>query len=448
MFLIVDDLRPQLGCYGRSGMVTPSIDALAQRSALFGRHFCQQAICGPSRNHIFTGCRPDTTRVYDLQTRLSDRSPHLVTMPQHLKKHGYTTLTVGKVFHNPDDDPTGFTRLLRPAKSEQAGRGYLTAEAIQHAETNTRALRDRGSTKHGMGPAFEVGPDDRPYQDELNVTAAVDALKTVGEEPFFLTVGFTRPHLPFCAPRSYWELYDPDVIEVPSVEPPRGCTPYSLTNWGELRDYYGIPREGPMPHDVARTLIHGYYACVSYLDAQIGRVLAALDQSGARDNTIVVMCADHGMKLGEFGCWSKHTVFEADNHVPLLISVPGRDAVVTNRMTENVDIFPTICALCGIDAPPQIQGVDLSPLLDDPLAPWQDVALMQYPRADVMAYAVRTPRFLYCEWRRRDTSVAVARELYDLDRDGEHENVIDRAAYADEIPTLAALLPEPRPTAG
>jgi len=256
--------------------------------------------------------------------------------------------------------------------------------------------------------------------------------------------GSNKPHLPFNAPKKYWDLYKPEEIE-PADNPflPKNAPSYALTNWGELRNYHGIPRKGPCPDELARRLIHGYCACVSYIDAQVGRLLGELERLGLRRKTIVILWGDHGWKLGEHSLWCKHTNFELDTHVPMILSSPGMKSAGrrTKALTEYVDIYPTLCELCGLSAPGHLEGVSTAPLLDDPERRWKDAAFSQYPRGRVMGYTMRTERFRYTEWQERRSGKALARELYDHEADpDENENVVDKSRYAGQVRELAAML--------
>lgn len=448
LFILVDDLRPQLACYGQAQMFTPHIDALAgDGGMLFERNFCQQAVCAPSRCNILTGCRPDTTRVYDLDTPLRRAMPGALTMPEHFKNHGYRTVSIGKVYHHIDDDRQGWSAEPFSAKGSggEQGRGYVTPEAIATMrEHDVEAKRAGGAL--GKGPAFEIADvADDAYHDAANTDHAIAELARARGGPLFLAVGYTRPHLPFCAPRRYWDLYDVGQIgPADNGFPPAGAPGYALEDWGELRAYAGIPAEGPMPPALARSLVHGYHACVSYLDAQVGRLLAALDRLGLRESTVVVLCADHGFKLGEHGAWTKHGLFDVDTRVPLIFRAQGTGGGEkrTGALTENVDIFPTLCDLCDLPLPAHLEGVSLTPLFENPRRPWKTAAFSQYPRGgEIMGYSMRTDRHRYTEWRDRATGLVRDRELYDHRSDPqENANLAASASSASIVEDLSRTL--------
>jgi arylsulfatase A-like enzyme len=250
--------------------------------------------------------------------------------------------------------------------------------------------------------------------------------------------------LPFNAPKKYWDLYSPEKLRL-AENPfePEGVTPYSLTNFGELRKYYGVPRQGPIPDDLARKLIHGYCACVSYIDAQVGRLLDELEQQGLKDNTIVILWGDHGWKLGEHASWSKHTNFETDTRAPLIVSVPGMDNANkrTRALVEFVDIYPSLCDLCDLPKPDHLEGLSFVPLFSDPDREWKQAAFSQYPRRDTMGYTMRTRSFRYTEWRDVQTGEVKARELYDHRSDSlENVNAANKPEYAETVAQLAEML--------
>lgn len=445
LFIAVDDLRPQLGCYGHKQILSPNIDRLAREGLLFERTYCQQAVCGATRASLLCGARPDTNGVHGNSIPLRKAMPDVVTLPEHFKLNGYETLSIGKIYHHPSDDAQGWTappyRAGTFAEGPWKGRGYLTEEAIAQMEAYNKAHPNM----KGRGPAFEAADvPDNAYPDGNNVEYAIRQLRRLKDKPFFLAMGFYKPHLPFNAPKKYWDLYrrkDIRLADNPFV--PKDVPSYATTNWGELRNYYGIPKQGPCPDELARHLIHGYYACVSYTDAMIGRLLDELDRLGLRDNTAIILWGDHGWKLGEHAGWCKHTNFELDTHVPMILSVPGTTTAGrrTRALTEFVDIYPTLCEACGLSRPKHLEGVSAMPLLADPSRPWKKAAFSQYPRGKVTGYSMRTERFRYTEWQNRKTGAVLARELYDHDRDP-HENVNAAAQpqYRADIERLSRML--------
>jgi iduronate 2-sulfatase len=429
LFIAVDDLRPELGCYGRAHIKSPNIDRIARQGLVFDRAYCQQAVCSPSRSSLLTGTRPDSTKVWDLVTHFRDALPNVVTLPQNFKQNGYFVQGMGKIFHAGFDDPRSWSVP------------WQTPEAPTYAKKRTAPVKDEDKPRAKDGPPFESGDvADDFYKDGKVADLAVSTLKTIGKktEPFFLAVGFARPHLPFVSPKKYWDLYDPARIQLaPNPYHPKDAPEYALVNSGELRNYVGMPTEGPIPESVARQLRHGYYAAVSYMDAQLGKVLDELDRQGLAKNTIVVLWGDHGWKLGEHGEWCKHSNVENDTNAPLLISVPGmKNAGQHSRaLVEFVDVYPTLSDLAGIPLPGHLEGSSLKPLIENPNRPWKPAAFSQYPRRKLMGYSMRTDRYRFTVWVDRDDHAKVdAIELYDHRADPQ-ENV-----NIAKLPANAALV--------
>lgn len=413
LFIAVDDLRPELSAYGNSRMISPNIDRLAAKGLLFERAYCQQAVCSPSRTSLLTGLRPDSTHVYDLKTHFRKTVPNVVTLPQYFKNNGYFTTRYGKIFHGALwDDISWSQQRKKPARGSN-WRDYLTAENKAIAAENK-----------GIGPAFEVGDvSDNAYADGRNTDSAIKLLKQLSKDdkPFFLALGYVKPHLPFNAPKKYWNMYDPATIEVPAHKSaPENSPKQASTTWGELRAYSDIPKKGELSDTQARNLIHGYRACVSYIDSQIGRVMDELEKLGLDKNTIIVLWGDHGFKLGDYGQWAKHTNFEIDTRVPLIISAPGKrtKGKKTKALVELVDLYPTLAELAGLPQPEHVQGKSLVPLMENPDLPWKNAVFSQYPRGQLMGYSMRTERYRYTRWQKKDNPDQIlAVELYDLEKD-------------------------------
>lgn len=428
LFLAVDDLRPELGCYGNRRILTPNLDRLARRSLLFQRAYCQAAVCGASRASLLTGLRPDATKVWGNKTAFRDTTPDAVTLPQAFKRAGYHTQAFGKVLHGKMEDPASWSAPAWPDGGRQAGMQYVDQErwdAMRRAEPD-RAWRGEDVptltwTKRSAAQAADA-PDDA-LQDGQVADRAVEALRELRDRRFFLAVGFQKPHLPFTAPKKYFDLYDPRELPVNETPRPAGAPDFAFTRSQELRGYKDVPREGPLPAGKARELVHGYYAATSYMDAQAGRVLDALERQGLSDRTIVVLFGDHGWHLGEQDLWAKANNYELDARVPLMIHRPGMASSgrMCERLVELVDLYPTLCAACDVEAPDNLEGTSLLPLLDDPERRWKSAAFTQYPRpyqsdADwtKMGRTMRTDRYRYTEWRDRK-GVLEARELYDYE---------------------------------
>ncbi len=448
LFILADDLRPELGCYGAKHIQSPNIDALASRGMVFERAYCQQAVCNPSRASLLSGCRPDTTRVMANNTFLRNNMPDVLTLPQHFKNHGWHSLSLGKVFHHSEKEP-GDDAQSWSEPSWHHGKPYRhwfskeSDEMIKRMKMLPAAERP----KLIRGLPFEASnePDD-VYPDGQTALKAIETLRAVKDKQFFLSVGFVKPHLPFTCPQKYWDLYPADTIKLPdNYSPPKNVPEPALHNGYELRTYGGVPAAGDIPDELGLNLIRGYRACISFMDAQVGRVLDELDRLGLRENTIVVLLGDHGYHLGENGIFTKMTNFELGTHAPLIISAPGMKAVGqrTRALVEFVDIYPTLAELAGLPLPAHLEGTSLTPLLTAPSKPWKKAAFSQYLRPGkdrFMGRSVRTDRWRYTEWTNgKDESAGV--ELYDEVGDPkENVNLAGEAANKAVVAEMAKLL--------
>jgi iduronate 2-sulfatase len=473
LMIAIDDLKPLLGCYGMPRVVSPHIDALAARGTVFLNAHCQQAVCGPSRASLLTGLRPDTTRVWDLKTQVRDNLPDVVTLPQHFKNNGYESVGIGKVFDprsvdgRSTMDRVSWSRpYVRATSPSHDTFGYRNPETVGRIEAGLAHTRAEGidgwrETQAAIGhkpPTDSAVVADDAYDDGAVATAAVRLIEELaaGDTPFFLAVGFKKPHLPFCAPRRYWDLYDADAFELASpARLPDGAPSFHFQDSMELRGgYTGIPA-GPLPDVLQRELIHGYHACVSYVDAQVGRLIAALADAGVAENTVVVLWGDHGWHLGDHGMWCKHTNYEQATRVPLVIVAPRqkRAGGRAKAPVELIDIFPTLCELTHLQLPPDLEGQSLAAALDDPTAAIKPAAVSQYPRqrpdGELMGYAFRTERYRFIQWFPFDPASPnstggrqpVATELYDYETDpAEIHNLADdpgHRAAREEMVRLA-----------
>lgn len=418
LLIMVDDLRPELGALGAPHVLSPSIDELAAEGVTFRRAYVQAPVCGASRASMLTGLRPTHSRFVSFDSRVDRDVPGAPTLADLLRSAGYTTIANGKVLHWDDDDLDGWSEppfRTSPGNADQTA--YLLPE-------NQALVAERG-----RGPAYEAADvDDLAYPNGQVAAKSIADLQRLAQEgaPFFLAVGFWKPHLPFNAPRRYWDLYDRDRVPLaPAPERPAGTPDAALHDSPELRgQYLGIPPRGEaIPEDLARTLTHGYLAAVSYTDALVGRVLAELDSLGLADDTLVVLTGDHGFLLGDHGMWTKHASFDLALRTPLVIRAPGgARGAATDAIVESLDLVPTVLDLTGIAPPAGAGGVSLTPLLDDPVAPSKGFAVSQWTSAISLdpgpwfGESLRTGRWLYTEWRDRDGSLH-ARMLYDHDAD-------------------------------
>ncbi len=467
LFIAVDDLRPDLGCYGRRQVQSPNIDRLAAGGLTFRRAYCQEAVCSPSRTSLMTGLRPDTTGVHDLTTHFRRRVPNAVTLPECFRGYGYETTAFGKIFHKPQlDDPRSWTippwiaenhdwgsianrEFFERKWSELRANGMRSDEPF-HFAPEKRGPQPPGGRGWGL-PSWEARDvADNELTDGKTADAAIAGLRELRGKRFFLAAGFLKPHLPFIAPKRYFDLYPKSSIRLSEhPERPEGAPPYALHQSGELRAYTDVPREGAIPQNLARDLIRGYYASISYVDAQIGRLLDALDQLGLAESTAVVLWGDHGYHLGEHGLWNKHTNFENAVRSPLIVRYPGQRNAGrrTSALTELVDIYPSLCDICNVPIPNNLEGSAFTPLFEDPDRLWKRAAFSQYPRTIPglgagMGYSVRTSRFRYTEWGAPGSPYKAA-ELYDYKADpAETRNIADRPENVSLVNGLSGILAE------
>jgi iduronate 2-sulfatase len=458
LFIAIDDLRPDLGCYGVKDMHSPNIDKLAAGGMVFTQAYCQQAVCSPTRTSLLTGRRPDTTRVYDLQTHFRIHLPDVVTLPQYFKQNGYHTQSLGKVYHSGLDDPPSWSveswtpqaqvyhkpdslKVVQERRARFRAEGTLYKdEVISRDEKTGAVLKVKRSGKRAYGPAWE-DPDvaDNALADGMLADKAIETMRQVKDKTFFLAVGFFKPHLPFVAPEKYFELYPAASIKLAANPfPPKNVPEIAMHNSAELRAYSDMPAVGPVNDAKALELVRAYHAATSFTDAQIGRVLDELDRLGLRQNTIVVLWGDHGWHLGEHGMWCKHSNFEVAARVPMIISAPNQKTAgrTTAALSEFVDIYPTLCELAGLPLPQGLEGTSLVPVLNDPGRPWKTAAFSQYPRGKVMGHSIRTDRYRYTEWAEPDKE-PVGLELYDHQADpAENVNLAGRPEQKELVAQL------------
>jgi iduronate 2-sulfatase len=445
LFIAVDDMRVELGCYGNTPALSPNIDKLANRGVTFDRAYCQQAVCNPSRASLLTGRRPDTLQIWDLPTHFRELYPEIVTLPQHFKNNGYFTQGIGKIFHNwrqnIEGDPSSWSV---PAVMHYATHGSDLAIIEGELPVNTATTL--------KCEARDV--PDNAYFDGRIADLAVTALNEVKGKPFFLAVGFWKPHLPFNAPKRYWDMYDRSKLSLPAYpEPPIDVPAIALHNGRELLGNNG--RE--LTDAEVLELRHGYYAGISYLDAQVGKVLDELKRLDLVDHTIIVFWSDHGFHLGEQGLWCKTSNFELDARVPLIISTPEmrqeQRGQRSDSLVELVDLYPTLVDLCELPEVNGLEGASLRPVLNDASNTLKPAAYTQHPRPayyqgkpEAMGCSVRTARYRYTEWRDFETGKVVATELYDYVSDAdESRNVValppDAEAFRESVMLLEQQFP-------
>ena len=464
LFIAVDDLKPSLGVYGDSFAKTPNIDELASLGTTFTNAHVQQAICAPSRVSLLTGLRPDLTEVWDLETQMRDRNPNILTLPQHFKNNGYKTVGMGKIFDNRSvdkglDKPSWSVPYIRVNVDHPVHGNNITGFQSTENKRILSQLRDQAladgipnremwqylrSKYKPSTESFDISDDG--YFDGALALEAVNQINKLADknEPFFIAVGFQKPHLPFVAPKKYWDMYDRSQVQLAGYQKwARGTVKLVYNNNGEMRSYTDIPesfdQNGLINIDKQRELIHGYYACVSYIDAQVGKILKAVKENNLLENTTIVLWGDHGWHLGDHGQWAKHSNFEQATRSPLIIVDPETKKNNFNSSpTEFIDVFPTLVELSGLKSPDHLQGKSLVTLLNGK-SKVKDYAISQYPRGNVMGYALRNDRYRYVAWYKNRYSIneqdIIIKELYDYKSDpDETVNIVGiERALADEF---------------
>lgn len=488
LFIAIDDLKPELGCYGNKLIKTPNIDRLAAKGVVFMRNYCQQAVCGPTRASLMTGKRPDHTQVWDLKTKMRDKVPDILSLPQYLVSQGYVTAGIGKIYDRRCVDadldkpswsvpfydetegkyyPKGIGKpVLGQYQSDDTKlkAGLLMKEALDKGMTQAKAKQ---YANEGVRPSTEcMALPDNAYEDGANALMAKDLLAgfAASGKPFFFGVGFHKPHLPFVAPKKYWDLYKESEMPVaPFQEKSKNGVDIAYHNAAELRLYTDIPPllsftdqksfGITLSKQQQQHLIHGYYAAVSYTDAQVGLLMKALDSLGLAKNTIVVLWGDHGWHLGDHNLWCKHTNFEQATRTPMIIAAPGLARAETNGPSEFVDIFPTLCDLSGLAVPNGLDGNSLVPQMKKPSLSVKNYAVSQYPRTlekaeaeklglannKCMGYSIRDKRYRFTIWMANDfrttqafdAKLVIGKELYDYEKDpNETVNQVSEKAYS------------------
>ncbi len=430
LFIAVDDLKPVLGCYGDKIALTPEIDRLAARGTVFTRAYCQWPVCGPTRASLMTSLRPEANGVLDLKTDVRAKDANVLTLPQHFIAHGYTTAGVGKIY-----DP----RCVDNKKDCDK-----LSWSLPFVSPHAAGELSRGESGAGAPVAAAPSCADEEQTDGLIAKTGIELMAKLaaGGKPFFLAVGFKKPHLPFVAPKKYWDFYERDKFPLaPHQGGIAADSGYVLHDSPEFRSYGGVPKSGAIPEALQRECLHGYYACVSFVDAQVGRLMKQLDELGLAKNTIVVLWGDHGFHLGDHGMWGKHSTLENAARVPLII-VPPTGSVARENVSpvEFTDIFPTLCTLAKLPVPPQLQGRTLEPLLAGKAASVREGALTVFKNQGAIGYSYRTAHYRYTEWINK-FGKPVAMDLFDYATDPlETKNLASDATHADAIRQLAASL--------
>ena len=405
LFIAIDDLRPELGAYGSEVAITPNMDALAAQGLLFNNAYCQEAICSPSRASVMTGARPETIKVIENFSYFRDLNPDIVTLPQHLRTEGYETVYAGKIFHpGYTDEELSWSRKAYSGPNVAAMpdrvRGYVLPENQEMFKKNRAEVIEKygeNAPRNGLGkgPAYEFADaPDNTYEDGHNTELAIETMKEMAknDKPFFLGLGFLKPHLEWIAPKKYWDLYEgKDLQMTDQHDGPKDGAAMGLHASFELRARADIPNYGDIDEEQAKNLKRAYLATVSYVDAQIGKMLADLDEAGLRDDTIIMLWSDHGWHLGDMGIWGKATNYEIATRVPLIVSTPNMPEAVrgtkTNALVELVDMYPTLCDLAGVSIPTTLEGQSFKPLLNDPNKKWKEAAFTQFPSPALREWA-------------------------------------------------------------
>lgn len=446
LFIASDDMRPQLGCYGDPIVKSPNIDRLAARGMVFERSFVQQALCSPSRISMLSGRYPATTTIFEIGRPLRATMPDITTMPQHFKNNGYHTRSIGKIYHVGIDDDASWTipaaHGSKPRVSPETEKALQELQQRAKAEGATVGKTGKFSRNSAIPPFEAVDCADEDLLDGDAANMGIAQLREHAkspEKPFFLAVGFANPHVPWISPKKYWDLYDPAKFTLAANEfVPKGAPSFAATSGTDFRGYRGVP-EGLLPEAYKRQCLHGYYAAISYVDAQVGRLLATLEETGLARNTIVVFWSDHGYYMGEHTWWgAKHNNYEGATRNCFIVATPGMKTAgaKTQALTQAVDIAPTLTELCGLPRNDGFQGTSLKPILDDPNASVNKAAFSWYPKEGWLGIAMRTDKWRYVEWTKQGEPVQ--RELYNMVHDKQNDlNVADKPEHVKVIESLS-----------
>lgn len=443
LLLYMDDLRPELNCYGKTQIKSPNIDALASNGILFKNAYCNVPVCGASRASMLTGMYPTSKRFLNYNTFVSKEVPTVISLPKLFQNNGYTTISNGKVYHHLDDNIDDWDEIYRPYAFDENKDNLNPTDYWQSVWKDYQIVENRKTYKEtGNGPAYEKkAVNDSTYIDGLMTQKVIRDLKKLKQsnKPFFLTAGFISNHLPFNAPKKYWDLYPSQTIELPYNNYPQKNIPkIAIGNYHELRAYNNIPRRGIVADATAKELIHGYYATVSYVDALIGKITQALYELKLDQNTIIILVADHGYLLQEHGEWAKFTNHKLSSQVPLIINTSNSNSGVTNALVELVDIYPTLAELCNLDIPSrQLDGESLVPVLKSLNNNFKEFVFTKKGNG----YTIKTPKYSYTEYIDTKSKKKITATLFNHTTDNdENTNIANEESYTKVVNELSNLL--------
>ncbi len=424
LFIVADDLRPELNCYGKSQIISPNIDKLASQGIVFKNAYCNVPVSGASRASFLTSLYPGRKRFLEYNTRVDIDAPGVITLPQNFKNNGFHTIAIGKIFHHPDDKMNSWTDNYRPDYPNELSQQELWRD-YQAPDNTWTKLKDL--PLGAAGPAWEAADvNDSIYYDGKTTKLVLSKLNELAksEKPFFLGVGFIRPHLPFNAPKKYWDLYNNEDIQLAdNPYMPLNAPAEAWHNSMELRAYANIAKDSmPIPDEKARKLRHGYYACVSYIDAQIGLIIDRLKELGLYENTVIVLIGDHGFSLGEHSLWCKHSCFDVAMKTPLIIKAPGiKKGMKSESLTSLIDIYPTLCDLASVPTPEHVEGKSLLPILKNKNAKPNKYVFCRFLNGE----SVISNRYIYTEYIDKSGNVKSSM-LYDHKNDpNENHNIVN-----------------------
>lgn len=431
LFISVDDLRPELNCYGKSQIISPNIDQLAEEGMLFKRAYCNIPVCGASRASLLSGLYPTPTRFTNYGSRVEKDAPGVLSIPAHFKQNGYYTTAVGKIFHHPDDDLTSWTK--EPYRPDYPNSIHQQELWRDYQSPENSWTKEKDLPLGAAGPAWEPGAvDDTVYYDGKTTQRALIELEKLAaqEKPFFFGLGYIRPHLPFNAPKKYWDLYDSAKIDLPAnYHMPTNAPAAAWHNYSELRSYTNIADDTlPLPEEQVRTLRHGYYACVSFIDGQIGQITDKLKELGVYDQTIIVLWGDHGWSLGEHSLWCKHSCFNNALQTPLIVKSPkvGKGGE-TESLVSFIDLYPTLCDLAGLERPTHLAGKSMLPILQNPTHKVNDYLYARWQNGE----SIKSDRYAYTQYYDKNGQVTSSM-LYDHQSDPEENvNIAGNAGYRE-----------------